>query len=319
MATVEDVLKLAKERLAAGDANGAWSLYQQILERAPNTSDALFGALQAAVATGDRGKIVPAQQRLAKAHLDFAKTQFSNAVTAIEQAEIAVKRAATLDPALEEAATLSWKIGHVLGATPQYFSQFGQDSYLNEHVFKNARDGVFVDVGAYDGISGSNTLFFEKFLGWRGLCIEPDRLQFQKLRAIRSCGCVETCISDRDGRAEFVSVVEGLTMMGGLAEYYDPNDVKVLSERSKVARVEMACRRLDGVLAENGIAAIDYLSIDTEGSELAILKSFDLTRYCVRALSVENNRNSADIAGHLASLGYRKLIRLGVDDLFMKS
>jgi FkbM family methyltransferase len=274
--------------------------------------------LQAAIATGDPTRIGPAQKRLAQAHLDFARAQFHNAITAIGQAETAVNRAAALDPALDDVTTTAWKIGRALGSLPQYFSQFGQDWYLNEKLFKNARGGIFVDVGAYDGISGSNTLFYEKFLGWSGLCIEPDAAQFTKLAAMRSCACLQTCIADRDGTAEFVSVTEGLTMMGGLAEHYDPADVKALSERSKIARLEMETRRLDHVLDENGIGRIDYLSIDTEGSELAILKSFDLARFGVRALSVENNRNTPEIGSHLASYGYRKLIRLGVDDLYVR-
>jgi FkbM family methyltransferase len=319
MATLEEVLKAAKDRLAAGDANGAGNLYQQILDRVPNNSEALFGALQAAVASGDRARIVPARQRLAAALLSFARQQFNSAVTAIEQAEVAVKRALTLDPTLAEATTLAWKIDHLLGATPQYFSQFGQDTYFNEHLFKNMRGGVFVDVGAYDGISGSNTLFYEKFLGWTGLCIEPDPRQFAALAAIRSVPCVETCIADADGTAEFLAVREGLTMKGGLAAYYRPEDAKSLAESSKVERVAMPTRDLDGVLAEYGIDSIDYLSIDTEGSELVILKSVDLARFGVRALSVENNHNTTAIADYLASAGYRRLIRLGVDDLYAKT
>lgn len=317
--TIEDVLKIAKERLAAGDANGAWSLYQQIIERAPGSSEALAGAMQAAIASGDRTRIAAAQQRMAMAQTEFARANFQNAIQALQQADAAASRALAANPTLGEAVTLAWKIGHVLGRSPQYFSQFGQDHYLDEHVFHGKRDGVFVDVGAYDGLTGSNTLFFEKFLGWSGVCIEADPVQFAKLGGVRNSACVQACIADKAGTAQFLSVSEGLDMIGGLVEHYNPDELKKVKQNPAAKTVEMPTRRLDDVLAEHGIGNIDYLSIDTEGSELAILSSFDLARYGVRALSVENNRADNAVPEHLQRMGYKKLIRLGVDDLFVKA
>ena len=53
-----------------------------------------------------------------------------------------------------------------------YYSQFGQDKYLNENFFHNKSNGTYVDIGAHDGITGSNTYFFD-LLGWEGICFEP--------------------------------------------------------------------------------------------------------------------------------------------------
>ena len=55
----------------------------------------------------------------------------------------------------------------------RFFSQLGQDRYLLENFFRGKRGGVFVDIGAYDGQTFSNTLFFERSMAWTGLCIEP--------------------------------------------------------------------------------------------------------------------------------------------------
>jgi hypothetical protein len=94
--------------------------------------------------------------------------------------------------------------------------------------------------------------------------------------------------------------------------------MKMISERSKTRVVELPTQRLEAVLAERKITEIDYLSIDTEGSELAILKSFDLKRFNVKALSVENNRNAPQIPEYMQSAGYRRIVRLGVDDIYAK-
>ena len=55
----------------------------------------------------------------------------------------------------------------VLSIESKYYSQFKQDNYLNNNFFKDKRDGIFVDIGAHDGIKLNNTYFFEKELNWR--------------------------------------------------------------------------------------------------------------------------------------------------------
>ena len=80
----------------------------------------------------------------------------------------------------------------------------------------------------------------------------------------------------------------------------------------------MSTRRLDGILLERNIGTIDYLSVDTEGSELSILKSVDLTRFKIRAISVENNRNAPQIPEYMQGIGYKRIVRLGVDDIYAK-
>jgi hypothetical protein len=70
-----------------------------------------------------------------------------------------------------------------------FFSRAGQDQFLFENFFRGRRDGVFVDAGAQDGEQFSHSLFFERSLGWRGLCIEPRAEAFAKLAARRKCNC----------------------------------------------------------------------------------------------------------------------------------
>jgi FkbM family methyltransferase len=326
MLTLNDVLREAQKRLTAGDGRGALDIYRQILDREPTNSEALLGALRAAMAAGNAAAIETAQRQLeqiysnagAMTQLAVAQAQFKAGVRLLDEAATAAERALAIDSSLPEVESLAFVIGRHLGKYPQFFSQFGQDRYLNQHVFENKRDGVFVDVGAYDGLTGSNTLFFEKFQGWRGICIEPDGAQYAKLSAVRSCECVQACIADRDSMARFLSVTDGLTMMGGLVDHYEPGDLKMVSERSGSRIINLATRRLDAVLNEHNVTAIDYLSVDTEGSELAILRSLDFARFKVRALSVENNRNLPQIPDHMRSAGYSRIARLGVDDIYVK-
>ena len=73
-----------------------------------------------------------------------------------------------------------WECERLSGQRDQFFSQAGQDAYLDERVFKGKRDGVFVEIGGYDGVTGSNCLFFELIRGWTGLLIEPSPTYFAK-------------------------------------------------------------------------------------------------------------------------------------------
>ena len=60
-------------------------------------------------------------------------------------------------------------------------SQIGQDRILDEQIFKGKQNGVFIEVGAFNGVSGSNTYFFEKERGWKGMLIEPHSLNYKDM------------------------------------------------------------------------------------------------------------------------------------------
>src|SRR5580700_5035187 len=76
-----------------------------------------------------------------------------------------------------------------------YHGQFRQDKFINDHFFKNRKNGTFIDIGAFDGVSLSNTCFFEKELDWSGICIEPIPEIYEQLKANRNCTCIHGCIA----------------------------------------------------------------------------------------------------------------------------
>src|SRR5277367_874876 len=112
----------------------------------------------------------------------------------------------------------------------KFHSQCGQDQFLFENFFRGKRGGTFVDVGAYDGETFSNTLFFERHMGWNGLCIEPLPDAHAKLAATRRARCISVCVSDFEGEAEFVESEAGADnkMLSGLKQAFDPRHVERL-------------------------------------------------------------------------------------------
>src|SRR5258708_1374262 len=89
--------------------------------------------------------------------------------------------------------------------------------YLSSVLFHDIRDGVFIDIGAHDGTTINNTIFFERELGWNGVCVEPRQAAFEKLQKSRKCFCEQVCISDKEGTADFLEVTDfNNQMLSGL-------------------------------------------------------------------------------------------------------
>jgi FkbM family methyltransferase len=191
-----------------------------------------------------------------------------------------------------------------------YHSQCGQDRWVAEVLLPNLRAGVFVDIGAHDGVSFSNTLYFEQQLGWTGLAVEPIPALFKELRTNRRCNTINCCVGEKSGRAQF-QVISGYSeMLSGLVDQYDPRHRERI-EREIAANggtrriLEVDCLRLSQLLDAQRIQHIDYLSIDAEGAELPILNSLEWGRHSISVIGVENNYGDYRIPQLLKAKGYQ--------------
>jgi FkbM family methyltransferase len=140
-------------------------------------------------------------------------------------------------------------------------SQFGEDLWIAERYHLPDR-GVFVDVGASDGVTGSNSLYFEE-RGWWCLCVEPDPRHFERLRRTRAVcelSAASTCCGEaqlwlhphRPSRSSLVPCEDVV---------YEPIPVPTVT--------------LDHLVAKYDLQRIDILDIDVEGHELAVWDSLD--------------------------------------------
>lgn len=133
--------------------------------------------------------------------------------------------------------------------TYQFFAQFGEDKWIYENLNIPTK-GVFVDVGAADGVLMSNTYFFE-LNGWDGICIEPDPRNFLEAKKYRK-RVENIAISQIEGELDFY--MSSFTPdWSGLTKSTDKDEV-----------VKVKSTTLEKVLIQNKITEIDLLSIDTE-------------------------------------------------------
>jgi FkbM family methyltransferase len=206
-----------------------------------------------------------------------------------------------------------------------YYSQWEQDKWINENIFKNKTKGTFVEVGASDGIIASNTYFFEK-LGWRGLCIEPILEKYVELVENRKCIKMNCCVYNKFGQVSFTENKGYTSMISGITEAYDKRHKERLEIENKICggtsrEVQKTCYTLSSLLELNKLFLIDLLSIDTEGSEFEVLQGINFDRFKIRVILVENNYKDTfkKIDDFLVEKGFEHVKTLGGDEVFLQN
>ncbi len=203
-----------------------------------------------------------------------------------------------------------------------YFSQRGQDKYLNEQVFNGKKNGVFVEVGAHDGISFSNTYFFEKYLNWQGVCVEPNSEIFSKLIKNRQCACEQIVIAEQSDKMLFLKCTGYmLEMYSGLLSSMDPRHMdrifkEMIEYGGSAEIIVVTCATLNNLFQRHNLTYIDLLSIDIEGGEEKVVKSIDFDAVEIDVILVENNFNEDKVYNYLLTKGYERIQRLGKDDIY---
>ena len=203
----------------------------------------------------------------------------------------------------------------------QYFSQIEQDKIINEF-FNEKTNGIFIDIGAADGIELNNTYFFEKFKGWNGICIEPSPSYFLELQKNRNCILENCAISDiMEENIDFCEIRGYASMLSGCLAHYDERHVDRIDKEIKIYGGEkivskVKCKKLQDILDKNNISIIDYCSIDVEGAELSILKTIDFSKTTILSFSIENNYQTSEVYDFLKD-NYILYKKLEFDDIYI--
>ncbi|NND82018.1 MAG: FkbM family methyltransferase [Gammaproteobacteria bacterium] len=203
-----------------------------------------------------------------------------------------------------------------------YYSQCGQDKWLLENLFRDQQSGTFVDIGAHDGVSFSNTYRMEQ-VGWQGLAIEPMPEAFEKLQNNRSCITVNGCVSDSERSAKFRLITGYSQMLSGLVEEYDERHLQRIDRELEIhggsrRDIDVECFRLDRLCGDHNFAEIDFLNLDVEGAELTVLKSIDFSALTIRVIAVENNYADYRIPSLLSKFGF-SLHSIAGDEIYVNS
>lgn len=180
-------------------------------------------------------------------------------------------------------------------------AEFGQDWFLH-HNFVSGRQldetPLYVDVGASLPFEYSNTVMFDRCLGWQGICVEPNPHIVAFLEAHRSCEVVPKCVSETRTRG------------------------KPFSDRDGEVQFHATCAPLAEILERLGAKKrrIHVLSIDVEHGELGVLRSLPLDQFDVRVIVVEVTKGARwlEVDTIILPHGYAKVAILGRDAVYAK-
>lgn len=198
-------------------------------------------------------------------------------------------------------------------------AQFLQDLWVS-YELKSARNGYFVEFGGADGVTYSNSCYLERELGWSGIVAEPARIWRERLFANRRCALDTRCVWTVTG--QLVLFNEPPIAAHSTIEAFSDSDMHA-ETRKDGERYEVETVSLLDLLAHwDAPRRIDYLSMDTEGSELAILQAFDFARYDIGLISIEHNHTDKrqPIFDLLTAHGFQRKFEAlsGVDDWYVK-
>ena len=172
--------------------------------------------------------------------------------------------------------------------------------------------GTCIEIGAADGIAGSNTYMFEQ-KGWECLCVEANPKLANKCSQIR-----KNTLNYAVGKENLPSVNFTIFDVG----YNNETAISSLNIDQRLVeshkhliqntyKISVELKTLDTILGEvNLFNYIDYVSIDTEGTELDVLKGFDLVKWKPKVLLIENNYKDMEIEEYLKQFGYKKTLRV---------
>lgn len=203
---------------------------------------------------------------------------------------------------------------------PKTYSQLGAD--LVAYALHNGKkDGFYVDIGANDGVSISNTLLFEN-LGWQGFCVEASPKTYEALRKNRKCDCYNLAVFSKNvGKMRLAT-----TSVGALDSLEICNEdwhkERMLRESGEeIQYVEVQSATFDEIMANYpDITHIDFMSMDIEGGEFEALQGIDFDKYTFSLMAIEHaNVTEAieKITALLESKGYKLLFFNAWDFFFV--
>lgn len=208
---------------------------------------------------------------------------------------------------------------------PKYFGLYDLDRKLEKYL--NYNKGYFIELGANDGVSQSNTKHFELFRNWKGVLVEPTPANFISCKRNRSrrskvinAACVGFDFKDKTVRMLFSNLMT--IALDGESDISDrtghaTEGIQFLDKTQHLYEFHAPARTLDSILKEaRSPHIIDLLSLDVEGSEMEVLKGIDHSVFRFKYICIEV-RDFDVMSRYLNENGYEFVEKLtGHDYLF---
>jgi len=202
----------------------------------------------------------------------------------------------------------------------QYYALNSLDKKMRKYL--NKRGGVFVELGANNGIDQSNTFWYEKNLGWTGILIEASPVLSEQCRNNRpksrvfNCACVSRDYPDKTIKLVFANL---MSLVKGMREDEAEHLESAKQFCGSQYEFDAKARTLQSILDECNISRVDLLSLDVEGYELEVLKGCDFSRSNIKYMLIESNSDRLELIKSYLKGDYKIVERMSDNDyLFVK-
>ena len=192
-----------------------------------------------------------------------------------------------------------------------HYGEFGEDIMVGRF-FKNKKNGFYVDIGAYHPFKGSltQTLYGK---GWSGINIDISKTSVDLFKIARPKDININCA---------IGKITEETKFFQNSKMNQQNSL--IRQNSNQVEVKIKCYKLNDILTSNKIEKVDYINIDTEGTELDVLKGLDFKKIKPSLLTIEDNHFDLDSdskkkkINYMKNQGYVQINNIGVTMFFIK-
>ena len=188
------------------------------------------------------------------------------------------------------------------------------------HAVHTNRRPVYLDVAANHARRWSNTYFFDRCMGWNGVCVEANPVYRDELRNERHCHLIDRCVSDSERQVNFSfteafgGVVVDEDTKWGVDGDSHKKDSKFYQHFKGIR--SLTCTTLEKELSKIGMKHIDFLSLDVEGHELPVLNGINWNNTRIDVIVIENK--SIQVAMLLLEKGYERIQNVLKDDIYLR-
>jgi len=204
--------------------------------------------------------------------------------------------------------------------------QYGQDEIIDKLCYplgKETHKGVFVEIGAWDGVDISNTYTLEKKRDWKGLLVEPIKDKAADCSHNRWYDVWRGCIYDRDGEVDFTHIRGYSEMLSCIKEdshpYHKERIQREISQyNQQVETIKVPCKTINSLLNSFNIERVDILSLDVQSIELLVLKAYNVQKNPCKVIILDTNSiNTDEIKEWFATNGYKLYWKHSVSDEYI--
>lgn len=183
--------------------------------------------------------------------------------------------------------------------TIHFKSQWNTDIMIDDLIYSNNdknenKKGIFIEIGAWDGVELSNTFYLEKIRDWEGIIVEPLSEQCQLSIQNRWCKSFNGCISTYNGYTDFQNINGYSAMISGIKDSYQPSfknrvNKEIQDYKQSISIQRVPCITINALFDSFGLEKADYMSLDTVTSEYDVLKVYDCNKHPIKIISMDYN------------------------------